>query len=40
MFDMEQSGTISIYIDEINMHHKGRPRDDTELDPEFMENLD
>jgi hypothetical protein len=32
LFDMEQSGTISIYIDEINMHHKVRLRDDTRID--------
>jgi hypothetical protein len=29
---MDQSGTISIYIDEINMHHKVRLRDDPRID--------
>ena len=32
LFDMEQSGTICIYIDEINMHHKVRLRDDPRID--------
>jgi hypothetical protein len=31
LFDMDQ-GSISIYIDEINMHHKIRLRDDPRID--------
>jgi len=31
LFDIEQNGTISIYIDEINMHHKVRLRDDPRI---------
>lgn len=32
LFDMDHSGTISIYIDEVNMHHKIRIRDDSRID--------
>lgn len=31
LFDMDQ-GSISIYIDEVNMHHKLRLRDDPRID--------
>ncbi len=32
LFDIDPSGMISIYIDEINMHHKIRLRDDPRID--------
>ncbi len=32
LFDMDYNGVISIYIDEINMHHKVRVRDDPRID--------
>lgn len=31
LFDADQSGNISIYIDEVNMHHKIRLRDDPRI---------
>jgi hypothetical protein len=32
LFDMDQSGNITVYIDEVNMHHKIRLRDDPRID--------
>jgi exoribonuclease R len=32
LFDLDQSGNISIYIDEVNMHHKIHLRDDSRID--------
>jgi hypothetical protein len=32
LFDMDQSGNIVIYIDEVNMHHKIKLRDDPRID--------
>lgn len=31
LFDLDQSGNISIYIDEVNMHHKIHLRDDPRI---------
>jgi hypothetical protein len=32
LFDIDRSGTISIYIEEVNMHHKIKIRDDPRID--------
>ncbi len=32
MFDLDQSGNINVYIDEVNMHHKIHLRDDPRID--------
>ena len=32
LFDIEPNGTITIYIDEVNMHHKVRLREDARID--------
>lgn len=32
MFDMDASGNISVYIDEVNLHHKIKLRDDPRID--------
>jgi hypothetical protein len=32
LFDMDQSGNIVVYIDEVNLHHKIKLRDDPRID--------
>jgi len=32
LFDMDPSGNITVYIDEVNLHHKIKLRDDPRID--------